>query len=140
MSFMGSATLTGILQRVEVNSQSLTKERRIPWFAVMTVGVVITLCFIYGCWQHFVALQVSYENQKLETVRRGLTEQRERLMLDRASKESDRKLLTDAEKLGLVTRTSALGLTISTGSQSASTSNAGPKPTPNSTGGAAPND
>ncbi|HZS44417.1 MAG TPA: hypothetical protein VFC63_04900 [Blastocatellia bacterium] len=128
---MGSATLAGILQRVEA-TQTVTKDRRIPWVAVTVAGIAITLCFIYGCWQHFAAMQFNYENQKWEVKRRELVEQRERLMLERSTKQSDRKLLTDATKLGMITHASALALIPA----ASSTRPTGERPT----GGGAPND
>jgi hypothetical protein len=104
---MGSATITGILQKVEV-TQVLTKNRRIPWFAVSVAATAIALCFLFGCWQRLEAMRYNYENQTWETTRRELTEQRSRLLLERSTKESARQMLTQAEKLGMVTRSSTL--------------------------------
>jgi len=104
---MGSATLAGILHKVEV-TQVLTKDRRIPWLAVSFASAAIVLCFLFGCWQRLEAMRTNYENQTWETTRRELTEQRSRLLLERSTKESAKQMLTQAEKLGMVSRSSTL--------------------------------
>jgi hypothetical protein len=104
---MGSATLTGILHKVEV-AQVLTKERRIPWVAVSVAASAIVLCFLFGCWQRLEAMRTNYENQTWENTRRELTEQRSRLLLERSTKESAKQMLTQAERLGMVSRSSTL--------------------------------
>jgi len=137
---MGSATIAGILQRVEV-AQVLTKERRIPWLAVTGASAAIVLCFLFGCWQRLEAMRYNYDNQTQEATRRQLSEQRERLLLERSTKESAKNLLTQAEKIGMVTRSSTLTplpitLNQTTTAKTESTAKNPKKPT----GGGAPND
>lgn len=98
---MASATLTGIRQRVE-GRRTMAGGLRLPWAVITTAGLALAICFAYAAWQQFVALQQRYENQKWEAQRRELVAQRERLLVERAARQSHQVLIPAARKLGLV--------------------------------------
>ena len=64
-------------------------------------GLVIACGFVYAGGQHFSALRLGYQTEKLRTIRDELTEEQHRLLLEREAAASPLRLERAARKLGM---------------------------------------
>src|SRR6266498_2946771 len=64
-------------------------------------GFVLACGFVYAGGQHFAALRLGYQTEKLRTVREELTEEQHRLLLERETVAGPLRLERAARKLGL---------------------------------------
>ena len=68
---------------------------------LLACGLVIACGFVYAGGQHFVALRLGYQTEKLRTVRDELTEDQHRLLLEREAAASPLRLERAARRLGM---------------------------------------
>ncbi len=64
-------------------------------------GLVIACGFVYAGGQHFAALRLGYQTEKLRTIRDELTEEQHRLLLEREAAASPLRLERAARRLGM---------------------------------------
>ena len=64
-------------------------------------GLVIACGFVYAGGQHFAALRLGYQTEKLRSVRVELTEEQHRLLLEREAAASPLRLERAARRLGM---------------------------------------
>ena len=64
-------------------------------------GLVIACGFVYAGGQHFAALRLGYQTEKLRTIRGELTEEQHRLLLEREAAASPLRLERAARRLGM---------------------------------------
>lgn len=68
---------------------------------LLVVGLVLACGFVYAGRQHFAALKLGYETEKLRSERNQLAEERRRLMLQREEAASPVRLEQAAKQLGM---------------------------------------
>jgi len=68
---------------------------------LLACGLVIACGFVYAGGQHFAALRLGYQTEKLRTVRVELTEEQHRLLLEREAAASPLRLERAARRLGM---------------------------------------
>jgi len=68
---------------------------------LLACGLVIACGFVYAGGQHFAALRLGYQTEKLRSVRVELTEEQHRLLLEREAAASPLRLERAARKLGM---------------------------------------
>lgn len=68
---------------------------------LLACGLVIACGFVYAGGQHFAALRLGYQTEKLRTIRDELTEEQHRLLLEREAAGSPLRLERAARKLGM---------------------------------------
>lgn len=68
---------------------------------LLVVGLVLACGFVYAGRQHFTALKLGYETEKLRSERNQLAEERRRLMLQREEAASPVRLEQAAKQLGM---------------------------------------
>src|SRR5438034_8018262 len=68
---------------------------------LLACGLVIACGFVYAGGQHFAALRLGYQTEKLRTVRDELTEEQHRLLLEREAAASPLRLEPAARRLGM---------------------------------------
>jgi len=68
---------------------------------LLACGLVIACGFVYAGGQHFAALRLGYQTEKLRSVRVELTEEQHRLLLEREAAASPLRLERAARRLGM---------------------------------------
>lgn len=68
---------------------------------LLACGLVIACGFVYAGGQHFAALRLGYQTEKLRTVRNELNEEQHRLLLEREAAASPLRLERAARRLGM---------------------------------------
>ena len=68
---------------------------------LLACGLVIACGFVYAGGQHFAALKLGYQTEKLRTIRDELTEEQHRLLLEREAAASPLRLERAARRLGM---------------------------------------
>ena len=68
---------------------------------LLACGLVIACGFVYAGGQHFAALRLGYQTEKMRTVRDELTEEQHRLLLEREAAASPLRLERAARRLGM---------------------------------------
>jgi cell division protein FtsL len=68
---------------------------------LLACGLVIACGFVYAGGQHFAALRLGYQTEKLRTVRDELAEEQHRLLLEREAAASPSRLERAALRLGM---------------------------------------
>ena len=69
--------------------------------ALLVCGLVLSSGFVYAAREHFAALQLGYQSEKLRGERQQLLEDQRRLLLEREEAASPLKLERAARRLGM---------------------------------------
>ena|ERR1043166_8660571 len=68
---------------------------------LLASGLLLSCGFVYAGGQHFAALRLGYQTERLRTVRDELTEEQHRLLLEREAAASPLRLELAARRLGM---------------------------------------
>jgi len=68
---------------------------------LLACGLVIACGFVYAGGQHFAALRLGYQTERMRTVRDELTEEQHRLLLEREAAATPLRLERAARRLGM---------------------------------------